>query len=244
MRVFLAGASGAIGRRLVPLLLRAGHEVTGTTRSPEAGKALERAGVTPAVLDVFDAQALTAAMRAARPGVVIHQLTDLPHELDEARIAASYSRNARIRTEGTRNLLAAARAASAHRFIVQSIAFVYAPGGEPHPESDLLNLADPARAVTVKGAADMEEQVLCGQVLHGFGIEGIVLRYGLLYGPGTWYQTPGRKPALHVDAAAQAALLAIASGTPGIYNIADDDGAVSIAKARSELGFNPNFRLP
>jgi nucleoside-diphosphate-sugar epimerase len=239
MRVFLAGASGAIGRRLVPLLLRAGHEVTGTTRSAETGKALERVGVTPAVLDVFDAQAVAAAIRAARPGVVIHQLTDLPHQLDNARIAASYPLNARIRTEGTRNLIAAAQAASARRFIVQSIAFAYAPGGEPHPESDPLNLADPARAVTVKGAADMEEQVL-----RGSGIAAIVLRYGLLYGPGTWYQTPGRKPALHVDAAAQAALLAIASGTPGIYNIADDDGAVSIAKARSELGFDPNFRLP
>jgi nucleoside-diphosphate-sugar epimerase len=244
MRIFLAGASGAIGRRLAPLLLDAGHQVTGTTRHPETAMMLERAGVVPTVVDVFDAPALTAAVGAAQPAVVIHQLTDLPRELDGTRIAASAPGNARIRSEGTRNLVAAAQAAGAHRFIVQSISFAYAPGGEPHPESDPLNLADPARAVTVKGAADMEEQLLRGQVLHGFGIEGIVLRYGLLYGPGTWYQTPGRKPALHVDAAAQAALLAIASGTPGIYNIADDDGAVSIARARSELGFNPNFRLP
>jgi nucleoside-diphosphate-sugar epimerase len=239
MRVFLAGASGAIGRRLVPLLLRAGHEVTGTTRSAETGKELERAGVTPAVLDVFDPQAVAAAIRAARPEAVIHQLTDLPHELDNARIAASYPLNARIRTEGTRNLIAAAQAASARRFIVQSIAFAYAPGGEPHVETDPLNLSDPARAVTVKGAADMEQQVLGAS-----GIEGIVLRYGLLYGPGTWYQTPGLKPALHVDASAQAALLATTRGTAGFYNIADDDGAVSIAKARSELGFDPSFRLP
>jgi nucleoside-diphosphate-sugar epimerase len=239
MRVFLAGASGAIGRRLVPLLLNAGHEVTGTTRSAEIGKELERAGVTPAVLDVFDAQAVADAMREAHPEVVIHQLTDLPHELDDARIAASYPRNARIRIEGTRNLLAAAQAASVRRFIVQSIAFAYPPGGEPHGESDPLNLSDPARAVTVKGAADME-----WQVLRSPGLEGIVLRYGLLYGPGTWYQTPGRKPALHVDAAAQAALLATTRGTHGVYNIADDDGAVSIAKARSGLGFDPNFRLP
>jgi nucleoside-diphosphate-sugar epimerase len=238
MRVFLAGASGAVGRRLVPLLLRAGHEVTGTTRSAETGQELERAGVKPAVLDVFDPQAVTAAMRAARPEVVIHQLTDLPREFDETRIAASYPRNARIRTEGTRNLVAAAQAASARRFIVQSIAFAYPPGGEPHPETDPLNLADPARAVTVKGAADMEQQVL-----RGPSIDGVVLRYGLLYGPGTWYETAGRKPALHVDAAAQAALLAVTRGVPGVYNIADDDGAVSIAKARSEIGFDPKFRL-
>jgi nucleoside-diphosphate-sugar epimerase len=239
MRIFLAGASGAIGRRLVPLLLRGGHEVTGTTRSAEIGQELARAGVTPAVLDVFDAPAVAAAVRTARPEVVIHQLTDLPREFDEARIAASYSKNARIRTEGTRNLVAAAQAASVRRFIVQSIAFAYAGGGEPHVETDPLNLADPARAVTVKGAADME-----GQVLGCPGIGPIVLRYGLLYGPGTWTDTAGRRPALHVDAAAHAALLAVSRGGPGIYNIADDDGVVSIVKARAELGFDPQFRLP
>src|SRR5262245_27365771 len=160
MRVFLAGASGAVGRRLVPLLLQAGHEVTGTTRSADTGGDVARAGVKPAVLDIFDGKAVTDAVRAARPEVVVHQLTDLPREFDDAKIAASYSRNARIRTEGTRNLIAAAQAASVRRFIVQSIAFAYPPGGEPHPESDPLNLADPARAVTVKGAAEMERLVL------------------------------------------------------------------------------------
>jgi nucleoside-diphosphate-sugar epimerase len=238
MRVFLAGAAGAVGRRLVPLLLHAGHEVTGTTRSAETAKALERAGVTPAVLDIFDAPQVMAALAAAAPAVVIHQLTDLPRERDQARIVAAYASNARIRTEGTRNLLAAAQAAGARRFIVQSIAFAYAPGGEPHPETDPLNLADPARAVTVKGAADMERQVLAAS-----GPEAVVLRYGLLYGPGTWYETAAPRPALHVDAAAQAALLAITRGAAGIYNIADDDGVVSIAKARAELGFDPHFRL-
>ena len=238
MRIFLAGASGAIGRRLVPLLLDAGHQVTGTTRHPETAMMLERAGVVPTVVDVFDAPALTAAVGAAQPVVVIHQLTDLPRELDGARIAASASGNARIRSEGTRNLVAAAQAAGAHRFIVQSISFAYAPGGEPHPETDPLNFADPARAVTVKGVADMEHQVLAAS-----GIEGIVLRYGLLYGPGTWYGTSDRKPGLHVDAAAQAALLAVTHGGRGVYNIADDDEAVSIAKARAELGFDPTFRI-
>jgi nucleoside-diphosphate-sugar epimerase len=240
MRVFLAGAAGAIGRRLVPLLLRAGHEVTGTTRSAATATELARAGVVPAVLDVFDAPALMAAVGAAKPAVVIHQLTDLPRQFDEARIAASYPNNARIRIEGTRNLIAAAQAAAARRFIVQSIAFAYAGGGEPHPETDPLNLADPARAVTVKGAADMERQVLSAS-----GLDAIVLRYGLLYGPGTWREaSSGQKPALHVDAAAHAALLALTRGAAGVYNIADDDGAVSIAKARAELGFDPRYRAP
>src|SRR6185503_20044396 len=187
MRIFLAGASGAIGRRLVPLLLDAGHQVTGTTRHPETAMMLERAGVVPTVVDVFDAPALTAAVGAAQPAVVIHQLTDLPRELDGARIAASACGNARIRSEGTRNLVAATQAAGAHRFIVQSISFAYAPG--------------------------------------------------------TWYGTPDREPGLHVDAAAQAALLAVTHGGRGVYNIADDDEAVSIAKARAELGFDPTFRI-
>jgi len=240
MRVFLAGAAGAIGRRLVPLLLRAGHEVTGTTRSAATATELARAGVVPAVLDVFDAPALMAAVGAAKPAVVIHQLTDLPRQFDEARIAASYPKNARIRIEGTRNLIAAAQAAAARRFIVQSIAFAYAGGGKPHPETDPLNLADPARAVTVKGAVDMERQVLSAS-----GLDAIVLRYGLLYGPGTWREaSSGQKPGLHVDAAAHAALLAITHGAAGVYNIADDDGVVSIAKARAELGFDPRFRAP
>lgn len=238
VRIFLAGASGAIGRRLTPLLLSAGHAVTGTTRSTVKAAELKAAGVEPAVVDVFDARALHDAVVYARPDVVIHQLTDLPAAFDEATLAASYPRNARIRTEGTRNLIAAARAASAQRFIVQSIAFGYAAGAEPRAETDPLNLADGPRAVTVRGAADMEEQVIAS------GIEAIVLRYGLLYGPGTWFDRPSRKPALHVDAAAAAALLAVSQGQSGIYNIADDDGAVSIDKARRELGFDPVFRLP
>ena len=237
MRIFLAGASGAIGRRLTSLLLAAGHEVTGTTRAPKTACELEAAGVHPVVVDAFDADVLTRAVTQARPEIVIHQLTDLPRVFDEAQLAASYPRNARIRTEGTRNLIAAAQAASARRFIVQSIAFGYAPGPEPHGETDPLNLADGPRVVTVRGAAAMEEQVLAS------GMEAVVLRYGLLYGPGTWTEGPSRQPPLHVDAAAQAALLAVTRGKPGIYNIADDDGTVSIEKARAELGFDPAFRL-
>jgi nucleoside-diphosphate-sugar epimerase len=221
----------------MPLLRAAGHNVIGMTRNAEAARELEAAGAHPVVVDVFDADALKRVVMNARPEIVIHQLTDLPRVLDEAQLAASYPRNARIRIEGTRNLIGAAQAAAARRFIVQSIAFGYTPGAEPNAETDPLNLADSPRVVTVRGAADMEEQVLAS------GMEAIVLRYGLFYGPGTWFEEPTRKPPLHVDAAAHAALLAVTRGRTGIYNIADEDGTVSIDKARKELGFDPAFRL-
>jgi nucleoside-diphosphate-sugar epimerase len=237
MKIFLAGASGVMGRRLTPLLLDAGHHVTGMTRSAANARALEAAGIAAVVVDVFDADALKAAVMRASPEIVIHQLTDLPRVFDEAELAASYPRNARIRTEGTRNLIAAAKAAAARRFIVQSIAFGYAAGAEPHTEADPFDLVDGPRAVTVRGAAEMERQVLAS------GLEAILLRYGFFYGPGTWHDGPTRKPSLHVDAAAHAALITLTRGRPGIYNIAEADGTVSIAKARSELGFDPAFRL-
>jgi nucleoside-diphosphate-sugar epimerase len=239
VRIFLAGASGAIGRRLTPLLIAAGHQITGMTRNPASARALEAAGIRPALVDVFDSNALKAAVIAAAPEIVMHQLTDLPGAIeDEAQLAAAYPRNARIRTEGTRNLVAAAQAAAARRFIAQSIAFGYAPGGEPHPENDPLNVAEGPRAVTIRAAADMERQVLTS------AMEAIVLRYAFFYGPGTWHADPVRKPSLHIDAAAQAALLAVTRGQPGVYNIAEEDGTVSIAKARAALGFDPAFRLP
>lgn len=237
MRIFLAGASGAIGRRMTPLLLGAGHEVTGSTRTEKVARELDSAGVHGVVADVYDADALKRAVVAARPNVVIHQLTDLPRVFDEKELVAAYPRNARIRIEGTRNLVAAARAAGARRFIVQSVAFAYAPGREPYVETDPLNLTDGPRLPTVRAAADMEQQVL------GCGMEPVVLRYGLLYGPGTWSEGPARKPPVHVDAAAQACFLTLTRGS-GIYNIADDEGTVSIEKARKEMGFDPGFRLP
>lgn len=239
MRIFLAGASGVVGRRLLPLLLGAGHQVTGTTRSTDKAAQLRSAGATPVVVDVFDALALRQAMNEAAPEVIIHQLTDLPQAFDEERLADAYLKNARIRLEGTRNLIAAAQAASARRLIVQSVAFAYVPGGEPHSESHPLNLAEGPRAVTVRAAAAMEQQALGAHRL-----EAIVLRYGLFYGPGTWFEAPARKPGVHADAAAHAAYLAVSRGQPGIYNIADDDGAVTSAKAREQLGFDPDFRLP
>src|SRR5512145_3127754 len=140
MDIFVAGASGVIGRRLVLLLRDAGHQVTGTTRSPDNGRALSALGVRPVVVDVLDAGAIARAVEAAMPGVVIHQLTDLPDVADPARMSEVRAANARLRIEGTRNLVAAAQAAGARRMIAQSIAFAYAPGAGPRRETDPLDL--------------------------------------------------------------------------------------------------------
>jgi nucleoside-diphosphate-sugar epimerase len=239
MKVFLAGATGVIGRSLVPLLVRAGHDVTGTTRSAGKAAALAQAGATPVVLDVFDGDAVMAAMRAAQPDTIVHQLTDLPQDANAPGMAEALARNARLRFDGTRNLLAAAKACGVRRVIVQSIAFAYAPGAAPRGESDPLDTgATGPRAVSVDGVVQLETQVL-----NAPGVDGIVLRYGRLYGPGTWSAERAAPPALHVDAAAHAALLALTRGTAGIYNIAEDDGAVTTEKARRELGFDAAFRL-
>jgi len=239
MRIFLAGASGVIGRRLTPMLVAAGHVVTGTTRSPEKAAALRGQGVEAVVVDVFDRNALRETVVRARPEVVIHQLTDLPQTLT-ARSPDMLARNSRLRIEGTANLVAAAQAAAARRLIAQSIAFAYADGPEPHAETDALALAegDAPSAVTARGVRALEEATL-----HAPGIDGIVLRYGRLYGPGTWFETPSGRGVLHVDAAAHAALLAVSRGAPGIYNVAEDDGALTVDKARREFGFDPAFRL-
>ena len=238
MNIFVAGASGVIGRPLVKLLVRAGHAVTGTTRSADKVAALEALGARAVVVDVFDAAALTYAVAAAKPAVVINQLTDLPDARDPAQIAASRAGNARIRIEGTRNLMAAAREARAKRAIAQSIAFVYAPGPAPLRETDPLDTSE-AQRVTVEGVVALERETL-----NTPGIEGIVLRYGRLYGPGTWFEKPEGKGTLSTDAAAHAALLAVTRGSPGLYNVAEDDGALSIEKVQRELGFDPGFRMP
>ena len=224
---------------MTPLLISAGHTVTGTTRSAEKADDLKAAGIEPVVVDVFDKDALRDAVVRARPDVVIHQLTDLPQVVHPARLADWLTRNSRLRIEGTANLIAAALAAGARRLIAQSIAFSYADGPEPHGESDPLVSAegDGPGAISARGVRALENAVL-----NARGIDGIVLRYGRLYGPGTWNTANARAP-LHVDAAAYAALLSITHGSPGIYNIAEDDGAVKIDKARKELGFDPAFRL-
>jgi len=238
MKIFLAGATGAIGRRLVPLLLDAGHQVTGTTRSPDKGPHLRAAGVEPVVVDVFDAAALSGALSAVRPDIVVHQLTDLPLGLDPSQMAEGTRRNARMRSEGTRNLVSAALEAGVPRLVAQSIAWMYAPGAEPHSEADPLDVqASGSRAITVAGVATLEHLTLSSPP-----IRGVVLRYGHLYGPNTG-TTIAEVPSVHVDAAAWAALLAIEKAGSGIYNIAEPSGYLSTEKAQGELGFEPGFRL-
>jgi nucleoside-diphosphate-sugar epimerase len=238
--VFVAGATGAIGRPLVRLLCEAGFGVFGTTRSREKAAALRATRATPVVVDVYDASALTRALLDARPEIVIHQLTDLPPGLDPSRMAESVARNARIRSEGTRHLVAAAVEAGARRFIAQSIAWAYAPGPEPHREDDPLDLgAQGTRAVSVGGVAALE-----GLTLGSPPLEGIVLRYGQIYGPGTGATDGAGVSPVHVDAAAHAALLAIDRARPGAYNVAEPNRHVATEKARRELGWDPAFRLP
>jgi nucleoside-diphosphate-sugar epimerase len=237
-RIFLAGASGAIGSRLTPLLHSAGHYVCGSTRSEAKAGVLRALGADPVVVDVFDATALSCAVAAARPDVVIHQLTDLPKDLNPRDMGAAIVRTARIRSEGTRNLVRAAIAAGARRLVAQSIAWVYAPGAEPHAETDPLN-AGAEGDINVQGVIALEDLTLKSPPL-----EGVVLRYGQLYGPGTASDQPSNSAPIHVDAAAYAALLAIDHGAPGIYNIAQSNRHVATEKARAELGWTPDFRLP
>lgn len=175
MRIFLAGASGVIGIRLVPLLVKAGHVVNGMTRSPEKAGLLSALGATPVVCDVYDATKLEQVVVDFAPDLVMHQVTDLPD--DEKLIAGSSALNARIRREGTRNLLDAARAADVERFFAQSVAWSL-PG-------------DVGQATQ-----ELERVVLANH--------GVVLRYGRLYGEGTYYEnSQPEPPRVHVDAAAR-----------------------------------------
>ena len=240
MKIFLAGATGAIGSVLAPLLVDAGYTVYGSTRRPKRTQALEAQAVTPVVVDVFDQVALTSALKRIAPGIVIHQLTDLPRDLDPARMAEAVVRNARVRSEGTRNLVAAALAAGCGRMIAQSIAWAYAPGSRPWREKQPLDLtaADP-RGITVRGVAALEEVVLGTR-----GIAGTVLRYGQIYGPGTSTPVPRGATPVHVEAAAWAALLAVQRDARGIYNIAEDGPEVSSDKAQRELGWHAALRWP
>ncbi|MGH3082414.1 MAG: NAD-dependent epimerase/dehydratase family protein [Gaiellaceae bacterium] len=194
MRIFLAGATGVIGVRLVRLLVAAGHEVAGMTRSPDKASLLEELGAEPVVCDVFEAEALLEAVTASRPGMVMHQLTDLPD--DRARIGETTAVNARIRREGTSNLLAAARAAGAPRFIAQSVAWQLSGDG---------------------GASIAHHE---GQVLAS---RGVVLRYGRFYGPGTYFERElPEHPRVHVDEAARRTVAALGFES-GILTIADSE---------------------
>ncbi|HXT98564.1 MAG TPA: NAD(P)-dependent oxidoreductase [Polyangia bacterium] len=237
LRIFVAGAAGVIGRRLLPLLLEQGYDVHGTTRSRARANDIARSGAHPLVLDAFDRQAVFEAVGTVGPHVLIHQLTDLSGGFEPQRVSETLARNSRLRTEGTRNVVDAARAAGVRRLIAQSIAWVYAPGPEPHGEGDPLDrAAEGSRAVTTQGVLALEDAVL-----DAAPVEGVVLRYGWLYGPGA-SEKPAGVPPLHVDAAADAARRAIARGAPGVYNIAEPGPCIDVAKARRELEWDPSFR--
>jgi nucleoside-diphosphate-sugar epimerase len=234
VRVFVAGATGVIGRPLVRELLAAGHEVTGTTRSEERAAEIRGAGAEAVAVDALDADALREAVVAARPEVVVHQLTDFP---DRIRPRQNYTAaTSRLRVEGTRNLVEAALAAGARRIVAQSIAIIYEPIGGPVKDEDA-----PLVAGDEAGAAVAELERL---VLDSEGLEGVVLRYGWLYGPGTWYSREGsygidaRRRMLpivgageglfsfvQVEDAAGATLAAVEDGPPGVYNVVDDEPA-------------------
>ncbi len=193
MRIFLAGASGVIGRRLVPMLVDAGHEVAGTTRSAERAESVRELGARPVVIDVYDAEGLRAAVVDFSPDLVMHQLTDLPD--DASKIPARAGDNRRIREEGTANLIAAARAAGAERFLAQSIAWTPAAGNESREA--------------------LERQVLA------YEGTGAVLRYGQFYGPGTYYEAdPPDPPRIEIAAAARATVTAL-EADGGIVEIVD-----------------------
>ncbi|MEV8515414.1 NAD(P)-dependent oxidoreductase [Dactylosporangium sp. NPDC051484] len=226
MRIFVAGAHGAVGRLLVPRLLADGHEVIGTSRGEAGVRALAGLGASGVQVDVYDRAALTTAVTTAAPDVVVHQLTDLA--------GGNPADNARIRREGTRNLVDAAKAAGVRRLVVQSIAWAYAPGDTPATEDTPLDLAaDGPRATTVGGVHALETQAA------EIG-EHVVLRYGTFYGPGTWYRRDDRvgrqfrdaaftandgvTSFVHVEDAAVAAAQAVRWPT-GTYNITDDEPA-------------------
>lgn len=237
-RVFVAGATGAIGRVLCRLLVADGWHVVGTTRKADAVAELEAVGVEPTVVDVFDAESLRAAVIRAQPAAVIHQLTDLPKQLESGDFKEALACNARLREVGTKNLVDACIAAGVRDVIAQSIAFAYAPGPPPLTEDAPLDVhaSDPVRAGTVRAVQVLEALVLGGP------FRGVVLRYGKFYGPGTWSPTPPPGGPVHVDAAADAARLALAHGEAGIYNVAEPDGTVSVTKAMDRLRWNPSFR--
>lgn len=235
-KVLVAGATGAIGQPLCRLLIQDGWQVTGTTRSIKKAAVLRELGVTPVIVDVFDAAELRAALIDARPDIVVHQLSDLPPGLDPARMAEGRARTARLREVGTRNLVTAAVAAGAERIVAQSICFAYAPGPVPHGEDAPLHTDAPGElGVTFRAVAELEKQVMEAP------LEAVILRYGKLYGPGTGFDRPPPEVPLHVDSAANAARLALTRGA-GIYNIAEDDSTVSTRRATAELGWLPSVR--
>ncbi|HET7030749.1 MAG TPA: NAD-dependent epimerase/dehydratase family protein [Candidatus Limnocylindrales bacterium] len=233
-RVFLAGATGAIGRQLVPMLVADGHDVRGTTRAASRAPALTAAGAIPVVLDATDRAAVTGALTEARPDVVIHELTDLAGGIRPEDVSAT----SRLRQVATANLVDAMLAAGVRRLIAQSGAWLYAPGPVPHLEDDPL--LDPATNPNHRGLPGI--LAVEGLTLGTPGIDGTVLRYGLFYGPGTVSAERADRPSVHIVAAAMATALAVAADVRGIFNIVDDGDDASNDRARSILGWDPDAR--
>jgi 2-alkyl-3-oxoalkanoate reductase len=263
MKVFVAGASGAMGRPLVRRLVATGHEVTGMTRREERAAEIREAGASAVVCDVFDAAALESAMKAAAPEVVVHQLTSLPSRLDYKAKDDPLAATNHVRVEGTRHLLAAAKAAGARRLVAESVAFLYAPEGDwvKDEEAPLFKDAPPPFGGAVAALTDLELQVTGAN-----GIEGVVLRYGWLYGPGTYFDREGsqteealkrRLPIVgkgtgtfsfvHVEDAATATVAAVEKGAPGTYNVVDDEPAAMcdwVPVFAEAVGAKPPRRVP
>ena len=257
MRVFLAGATGAIGRPLVPALLGAGHEVTALARTAEKAKALAAQGAEPALADAFDIEGVREAVVSARPEVLMHQLTALPRELNLRKYFEQLEPTNRLRAQTTPSFLAAAREAGARRVIFQSVSFITAQQG-PLVVDESAPLMDGTPA---EGVRTMERLVLGAEAL-----EGVVLRYGFFYGPGTHYAPDGQMVALarkrrlpivgsgegrssfvHLDDAVAATVLALDHGAPGVYNVTDDEPAPAsewIPELARLVGARPPRRLP
>ncbi len=238
-KVFIAGASGVIGKRLSKMLVAEGWEVYGTTRSEKNIQLLKDLGVKPIVLNVYDANKLTETLISIKPKIVYHQLTDLPDGLDPEKMEDALEINAKLRDIGTKNLVEASIKANVEKMIAQSIAFVYEPSNNPQDEeSPLLNFEDKLYGSTSKGVASLEEQVINAPFI------GIVLRNGLLYGDDTGFDVPvDFIPPVHVDAATHAALLALNHNDNDIFNITDDDKRVITNKAKKLLNWNPQYRI-
>jgi nucleoside-diphosphate-sugar epimerase len=245
MRIFVAGGSGAIGWRLTPMLLAAGHEVIATTRTPEKAERLCALGARPVLLDALNREAIHAAVAAAEPQTVIHMLTALPSRVDPRHLRRDLAINDRLREDGTRDLVAAAQQAGATRMIAQSVAFLYMPlagiAGRPplRTEEDPLDFEAPKTLTRSIHALHMLEHT----VRSADGLTGVVLRFGYLYGPGTRFSSQGpvvedlrrrRMPVVgdgsavwsfvHVDDAARAVLAAL-DAPRGVYNVVDDEPA-------------------
>jgi nucleoside-diphosphate-sugar epimerase len=262
MRVLLAGATGAIGRQLLPMLLDAGHEVHGTTRDAGRAEELEAAGATAHVVDFLRPGAAAELIEQVKPQVVIDQLTSLPEHFDPRHAADAWATNDRIRREGSGSLIEAAEAGGVERYILQSISFTCQPGDDRlKVESDPLWRDAPAPFNETVAVVEANENA----VTRSKTFAGVVLRYGFLYGPGTWWADGGStfeavkkrgypiigdgagvNSLVHVHDAAGATLRAIDHGR-GTYNIVDDEPAAFntlIPRFAELIGAKPPVKVP